>query len=212
MKPFDWLLIGGVVILAIGGAAYASSDAADSSSDNSGDASGGDGIDYGTTAGTLDVTDTLPFVDPTSSPDQSGDQFAQLVTGSMNSSIQFSPEVESQIDDAAARYGVDPNLAKAVAWQESRGKQSAVSSVGALGIFQLMPSTAAGLGVDPTIQSQNIDGGVKYLSQLLTKYNGDTTLALAAYNAGPGNVAKYGGVPPFSETQAYIAAILGFML
>jgi hypothetical protein len=75
-------------------------------------------------------------------------------------------------------------------------------------LFQLLPSTAAGLGVDPNDPLQNIQGGVEYLSNLLNEYNGDVSLALAAYNAGPGNVAKYGGIPPFPETQNYVASIL----
>ncbi len=125
--------------------------------------------------------------------------------------VKLPADVSATIDKYAAQYGVDPNLAKAQAYAESGGKQSAVSSVGAIGVFQLMPTTAAGLGVNPNDQEQNIQGGVKYLSQLLTRYNGDQTLALAAYNAGPGNVAKYGGVPPFTETKNYIKKILGYL-
>lgn len=117
--------------------------------------------------------------------------------------------VQDQIISSANSYGIDPNLALAVAKQESGFNQNAVSSAGAIGVFQLMPATAAGLGVNPNDLSSNIDGGVKYLSQLLGQYNGDTSLALAAYNAGPGNVAKYGGIPPFAETQNYVATILG---
>lgn len=71
-----------------------------------------------------------------------------------------------------------------------------------------MPATAADLGVDPYDTEQNIEGGVKYLAQMLKRFDGDTTLALAAYNAGPGNVSKYGGVPPFAETQTYVSRIL----
>ena len=122
--------------------------------------------------------------------------------------------VQSQIVAAANQYGVDPNLALAVAKQESGYNQFSSngsvlkSSVGAMGVMQLMPATAASLGVDPTDQTQNINGGVKLLSQLLTQFNGNASLALAAYNAGPGNVTKYGGVPPFAETQNYVSSIM----
>jgi soluble lytic murein transglycosylase-like protein len=121
--------------------------------------------------------------------------------------MSMSPAVQAQITAAAQAAGIDPYLAIAVANQESGGNQGAVSSSGAIGIFQLMPATAAGLGVDPTTTSGNIQGGVTYLAQLMDQYGGDTTLALAAYNAGPGNVAKYGGVPPFAETQNYVSSI-----
>lgn len=123
----------------------------------------------------------------------------------------MSIDYTSSIVAAANRYGIDPSLALAVAQTESSMNPSAVSGSGAIGLFQLMPSTAAGLGVNPNDPLQNIDGGVKYLSQLLGQYNGDTTLALAAYNAGPGNVNKYGGVPPFVETQNYVAKILAML-
>jgi peptidoglycan DL-endopeptidase CwlO len=118
------------------------------------------------------------------------------------------PGAQQLITAAAAKYGVDPNLALAVAKQESGYNQSAKSSAGAIGIMQLMPATAAGLGVDPTDAAQNVDGGVRLLSQLIQQYNGDTSFALAAYNAGPGAVAKYGGIPPYPETQNYVASIL----
>lgn len=117
--------------------------------------------------------------------------------------------IQDQITATAIAKGVDPSLALAVANQESGFNQNAVSGAGAIGVFQLMPATAAGLGVDPNSLQGNIDGGVSYLAQLLNQYGGNQTLALAAYNAGPGNVAKYGGVPPFPETQNYVASILG---
>lgn len=118
----------------------------------------------------------------------------------------------ASITATANQYGVPPSLALAVAQIESSMNPTARSSAGAIGLFQLMPSTAAGLGVDPNDPLQNIQGGVEYLSQLLTQYNGDTSLALAAYNAGPGNVAKYGGIPPFQETINYVQNVLSQMV
>ncbi|HEX2949541.1 MAG TPA: transglycosylase SLT domain-containing protein [Armatimonadota bacterium] len=108
----------------------------------------------------------------------------------------------------SAQYDIDPRLVFALIAQESRFNSRAVSPVGAQGLGQLMPGTAAHLGVDNAFDiNQNVDGTVKYLASLLQKYNGNTTYALAAYNAGPGNVSRYGGVPPFSETQNYIRRI-----
>ena len=120
--------------------------------------------------------------------------------------------IEDLINSSAARYGLDPALLLAVARQESSLNPNAVSSEGAAGIMQLMPKTAVMLGVtDRFDPAQNIDGGAKYLSQLLKQFGGDVSLALAAYNAGPGNVTKYGGVPPFAETRNYITRILSSM-
>src|SRR5215469_16366653 len=116
--------------------------------------------------------------------------------------------VQDQITSAAIAAGVDPALALAVAQQESGFNQSAVSPAGAIGIFQLMPSTAAGLGVNPYDQTQNIQGGVEYLAQMLAQFPGRPDLALAAYNAGPGAVRTAGGIPPYAETQNYVASVL----
>jgi len=108
---------------------------------------------------------------------------------------------------AGARYGVDASLLAAVASQESSFNASAVSSAGAQGLMQFMPATAKGLGVDSLDPTSAIDGAARYLSSL-TKQFGSTELALAAYNAGPGTVSRHGGVPPYSETQNYVRAVM----
>lgn len=118
-------------------------------------------------------------------------------------------DMQDYAQQAAQKAGVDPALAIGVLHQESRSNPNAVSPKGALGPMQLMPGTAKDLGVDPSDPYQNIDGGVKYLKQQLDAFGGDARKALAAYNAGPGAVQKYGGVPPFKETQDYVGAIMG---
>jgi soluble lytic murein transglycosylase-like protein len=112
------------------------------------------------------------------------------------------------INAAGAQYGVDPSLLRALIQQESGFDPNATSAAGAQGLTQLMPSTAAGLGVtNPYDPVQSIDGGAKYLREQLDRFGGDEQLALAAYNAGPGAVQKYGGVPPYAETQNYVRAV-----
>lgn len=116
--------------------------------------------------------------------------------------------LEGIFQEAASTYNVDVNLLKAIAKQESNFRADATSHSGAMGIMQLMPATAEGLGVtDAYDPYENIMGGAKLIRKLLDQYNGDITLALAAYNAGSGNVAKYGGVPPFEETQNYVVKV-----
>jgi cell wall-associated NlpC family hydrolase len=107
---------------------------------------------------------------------------------------------------AGSRYGVDPRLLAAVANQESGFNPAAVSSAGAQGLMQFTPATAKGLGVDPLNPASAVDGAARYLS-MLTKQFGSTDLALAAYNAGPGAVSRYGGIPPYPETQNYVSAV-----
>ena len=115
---------------------------------------------------------------------------------------------EDIFNQVSAQTGVSAQLLKAVAQAESGCRSDAVSSCGAVGVMQLMPATAKAYGVtDPFDAYENISGGAKLLSDLLEKYNGNVTLSLAAYNAGSGNVSKYGGVPPFKETINYIDKI-----
>lgn len=144
-------------------------------------------------------------------PESTGTQ----ATGTSNSGtkgVSTPAELEEYFQKAASKYGISINLLKAVAKQESNFDPTAVSSVGATGIMQLMPSTAKELGVENIFNAeQNIMGGAKYLSQLLNSFNGDVSLALAGYNAGPGNVRKYGGIPPFQETVNYVNKVLSYM-
>lgn len=151
------------------------------------------------------------YISNTSSTNQTTD-----VANSESNFDSYLNTAATTMDDifqkAADTYGVSVNLLKAMAKQESNFNANATSSSGAMGVMQLMPATAASLGVtDAYDPEQNIMGGAKYISQLLSKYNGDVSLALAAYNAGSGNVAKYGGIPPFKETQNYVAKVTAYM-
>jgi soluble lytic murein transglycosylase-like protein len=112
------------------------------------------------------------------------------------------------LEVTAARYGLSPLLLEALVWQESRWHSGAVSPKGAVGLTQLMPATASALGVNPHDPVANLDGGARYLRQMLDQFGGDLVKALAAYNAGPARVQRSGGVPAIRETQAYVAAIL----
>lgn len=137
------------------------------------------------------------------------DATASVAAATSTNSTTAPADLEPIFEQAAQQYGISKDLLKAVAKAESNFNPSVVSSAGAIGVMQLMPDTAKSLGVtNPYDATENIMGGARYLSQLLSQYNGDTALALAAYNAGSGNVAKYGGIPPFKETQNYVNKVL----
>lgn len=118
-------------------------------------------------------------------------------------------EVDQIIQQVSAKYHVEASLIRSIVQHESGFNPLSKSAAGAMGLMQLMPATARGLGVkNPYNAQENIEGGVKYFKQLLDQYGGDEKMALAAYNAGPGNVAKYGRIPPFSETQNYVKKVM----
>ena len=127
----------------------------------------------------------------------------------VSNSAQSQNAVRQHIQVAATRFGVDRNLVDAVAWQESRYNPRAISTAGAVGVMQLMPDTARQLGVrNPHDVEQNVIGGTAYLRQQLERFGNNVPLALAAYNAGPGAVIKYGSIPPYRETQNYVRQIM----
>ena len=144
-----------------------------------------------------------------------GGSFAGELAGAMKAAgvqgdvgLNISGDTNSMIAAAARKYNIDPRLAAAVAQTESGGNQEAVSPAGAIGVMQLMPETAAGLGVNPYDKQQNIEGGVKYLRQMMDTFGGDVQKAVAAYNAGPQAVRDYNGIPPYRETQNYVNKVL----
>ena len=143
---------------------------------------------------------------------QNADAAAQppVLASSPDAPAMVAPEqIDKLVSANAATQGVDPALIKAIIANESGFNANATSNVGAQGLMQLMPGTASGLGVtnayDP---AQNVWGGTKYIKGLLERFNGDTKRAVAAYNAGPGAVEKYDGVPPYPETQNYVQNVL----
>ncbi len=120
-------------------------------------------------------------------------------------------EYEALIAQAASRNGLDPAVLHGLIQQESGFDPSATSSAGASGLTQLMPGTASSMGVsNPLNPAESIEGGARYLGQLMTQFGGNTEDALAAYNAGPGAVRQYGGIPPYAETQSYVSKVLGY--
>ena len=141
------------------------------------------------------------------------DTASQGYTAASQSALSSCPaDLEAIFQEASSLYGVSCDLLKSIAKAESGFNPNAVSHAGAVGIMQLMPGTAASLGVTNSYDPrENILGGAKLMAQLLSRYNGNTALALAAYNAGSGNVDKYGGIPPFTETQNYVRKVLSYL-
>jgi len=140
----------------------------------------------------------------------SGTSFAGALQAA-SASAAGGAQYDSLIEQSAARNGVDPAVLHGLIQQESGFDPSAQSSAGAVGLTQLMPGTASSLGVaNPLDAAESIEGGARYLAQQLSRFGGNTADALAAYNAGPGAVQQYGGVPPYAETQSYVQKVLGY--
>lgn len=138
-----------------------------------------------------------------------GSSFKEALSDAQQSVTESMDDI---FEEAASIYDISVDLLKAVAKAESNFNPNAVSHAGAIGVMQLMPGTASSLGVtDPYDARQNIMGGAKYLKSNLERYGGDVSLALAAYNAGPGSVEKYGGIPPYAETQNYVRRVGSYL-
>ncbi len=143
------------------------------------------------------VSAAMPSADP------------QPISSTEGAAIVPAPQIDRLVNANASAWGVDPALVKAIIANESGFDANATSKTGAQGLMQLEPATASQLGVtDPYDSAQNVWGGTRYVRGLLERFHGDTRLAVAAYNAGPGAVEKYGGVPPYAETRAYVENVL----
>jgi len=163
---------------------------------------GGTSLGSGTTGGLASAADTLAGLG------LSGGNVGSAGSSGIPASLGVPASLVPLFQQASSTSGVPAALLAAVAKQESGFDPSAVSSAGAEGLMQLMPSTAAGLGVDAYNPQQAVDGAATLLGNYLQQYGGSVPLALAAYNAGPGAVAKYGGIPPYAQTQNYVASIM----
>jgi soluble lytic murein transglycosylase-like protein len=140
--------------------------------------------------------------------DENGQPIVPAYAYTAVTSVPVPPQFAAALTQAASAANVSPTLLSALVWQESRWNPQAVSPKGAMGLTQLMPGTARDLGVNPADPIANLQGGARYLRQLLDQFDGNVEKALAAYNAGPARVQRAGGVPAIAETQAYVASIV----
>ena len=137
---------------------------------------------------------------------------SDVIKSFSSSDLKSPKDLEEFINASSQKYNISPKIIKAVIKAESSFNANSLSSSGAIGLMQLMPDTAKSLGVkNPYDPAQNIDGGVKYLNYQLKRFDGNLEYALAAYNAGPSAVIKYGGIPPYKETQNYVKKIMGWL-
>jgi len=156
-------------------------------------------------------TEQVTKAEQTAAPAPSFQEMLSSLTSIGIPNSDINPTIDAAITAASIEHGVDANLIRAIIRAESSYNPLAVSSAGAMGLMQLMPATARNLGVtDPFDIVQNVNGGTAYIRSLLDRFNGDTELALAAYNAGWPRVQQFGGIPPFAETQTYVPRVLGF--
>ena len=142
------------------------------------------------------------------SADVTGDLPENAIAHTQLHALGVPPHYAETVANLSARYDLSPALLEALVWQESRWRENAISPAGARGLAQLMPNTARYLGVDPDDPHANLEGGARYLREQIDRF-GNLELALAAYNAGPNRVIRSGGIPPFRETQNYVASIMG---
>ena len=163
-------------------------------------------------SGSTTPSGNTPIESPTGAPilNEAANNIAGATTGIPNTGVlECSDELNQYFQKASEAFGVDVKLLKCIAYAESNFRPDATSRSGAMGVMQLMPKTAEGLGVrDGYDAEQNILGGAKYISIQLKRFNGNIEYALAAYNAGPNRVQEYGGIPPFEETQNYVKKIM----
>ncbi len=165
----------------------------------------------GPTTSTTTPTSFAATLASATAPTATATTAAPVATTATASVLDPSTPFAAQITDAAQRNGIDPALLAGLIKQESGFDPAAQSGAGATGLTQLMPGTAAALGVtDPTDPEQSIDGGARYLAQQLKTFGNDPAKALAAYNAGPGAVQKFNGIPPYAETQNYVKSVMAF--